>query len=210
MRIRLLITIVVSLLLNVVKTTIFAADPPPLAKAPLNTQRAQAFRQQWAKHNGKPTIYTNSIGMKLSFIPPGEFTMGRTEEEFDKLIRRMKRDPEMKKHIDGTLVWSMLMMPAHRVRITKPFYMGSTEVTLGQFRQFAKATGYKTEAEQGLVYGRPYKGRRALSTWRKPMAWRKPPYRPKDNEPVLQLCYNDCMAFCKWLSKQQMVILIRK
>ena len=58
------------------------------------------------------------------------------------------------------------MMPAHRVRITKPFYMGIAEVTVGQFRQFAEASGYKTEAEQGLNHGKVYKAGRAFSTWR--------------------------------------------
>ena len=36
----------------------------------------------------------------------------------------------------------------HEVEITQPFYMGQTEVTVGQFRQFVKATGYQTQAEQ--------------------------------------------------------------
>ena len=97
----------------------------------------------------------------------------------------------------------MLMMPAHRVRLTKPFYLGSTEVTVAQYRQFADATDYKTEAEQGLNHGKPYKGGRPLSTWRKPMAWRKPPLKQQDDEPVMHLCWKDCVAFCEWLSDKE-------
>ncbi len=74
---------------------------------------------------------------------------------------------------------------------------------VGQFRQFAEASGYKTEAEQGLSHGKPYKGKRPLSTWRKPMAWRKPPFKQKDDEPVIHLCWNDCVAYCEWLSKKE-------
>ncbi len=39
--------------------------------------------------------------------------------------------------------------PQHRVWITKPFYLGTYHVTRGQFRQFVKESGYKTDAEKG-------------------------------------------------------------
>ncbi len=55
---------------------------------------------------------TNSIGMKLTLIPAGEFMMGSPEDEAD------RSDDEG---------------PQHKVRITKPFYMGVTEVTQGQW-----------------------------------------------------------------------------
>jgi len=55
-------------------------------------------------------------------------------------------------------------MPAHRVRLTKPFYMGTTEVTVSQFRQFCDASGYKTEADPGIHGGVPYKGGRPNGT----------------------------------------------
>ncbi len=176
------------------------ADQPRLAKAPFAARQAAEFQQQWARHIGKPVAQTNSIGLKLALLPPGEFTMGRSDEQFDKLLDTIKNHPEMKRNYGGQVVWSMLMMPGHRVRLTKPFYMGTTEVTVGQFRQFADASGYKTEAEQGFDAGEPIKGR-PICTWRKPMVWIN--LQQKDDEPVLHLCYNDCIEFCKWLSKQE-------
>lgn len=55
---------------------------------------------------------TNSIGMKLTYIPAGEFLMGspRNEERRD--------DDETQ----------------HKVKISKPFLMGVTEVTQGQYK----------------------------------------------------------------------------
>ena len=54
------------------------------------------------------------------------------------------------------MAWSLLTAdlfkdehPQHRVRITKPFYLGTYHVTRGQFHQFVKDSGYKTDAEKG-------------------------------------------------------------
>jgi formylglycine-generating enzyme required for sulfatase activity len=43
----------------------------------------------------------------------------------------------------------LIEKPQHRVRISKAFYMSAHEITVGQFRKFVSATGYKTDAEKG-------------------------------------------------------------
>lgn len=198
MRISISAAVVVTLFAHVASIAVSAEDAPPLARAPFETAQAREFQRAWSKQIGKPVVETNSIGMKLKLIPPGEFMMGRTEEQFDKLLEVSKKDGPAPARL---ATWEMLMMPAHRVRITKPLYMGATEVTVGQFRQFCEASGYETEAERGLDKGVSYKGRRPICTWRKPMVWIK--LKQKDDEPVLHLCWNDCVAFCKWLSKKE-------
>ena len=65
--------------------------------------------------------------MKLLLIPPGEFQMGALE------TTRTAKAHER---------------PQHSVKITRPFYLGTYEVTRGQFANFVAATGYKTEAER--------------------------------------------------------------
>jgi len=57
-------------------------------------------------------LITNSIGMKMVLIPAGEFMMGSPEGEGGTLER-----------------------PQHRVRITKPFYLGVYEVTQEQYEK---------------------------------------------------------------------------
>jgi formylglycine-generating enzyme required for sulfatase activity len=61
-----------------------------------------------------PKFVTNSIGMKLVLIPAGEFMMGSADSE------KTAFDDEK---------------PRHRVRITKPFYLGACPVTQSQYKQ---------------------------------------------------------------------------
>ena len=116
-----------------------------------------------AQESGKKQV-TNSIGMKLTLIPAGEFKMGSGESAeataafFNKMygghfpkVRYFKNEH-----------------PQHRVRITKPFYLGTYHVTRGQFRQFVKDTGYKTGAEKarsrGLAVGTRTRRRSSSTT----------------------------------------------
>src|SRR6185312_1270 len=113
---------------------------PPLAVAPFDAPQAKAYQEAWAKHLGVPVEFTNSIGMKLRLIPPGEFTMGSTAAE----IERVLADP-------GVKDWNREIIrsehPARYMAIREPYLIGSQEVTVGQVRNFVKATNYKTQAE---------------------------------------------------------------
>jgi formylglycine-generating enzyme required for sulfatase activity len=59
------------------------------------------------------TYYRNSLGMEFVLIEPGEFQMGSPGTEAERYDR------------EG---------PQHKVRITKQFFMGSTEVTQSQYK----------------------------------------------------------------------------
>ncbi len=48
---------------------------------PFDAATAKKHQQLWAKHLGVPVDYTNSVGMRFTLIPPGEFTMGSTPAE---------------------------------------------------------------------------------------------------------------------------------
>ena len=61
-------------------------------------------------YSGK--TFTNSIGMKFVFIPPGTFMMGSPSSE-------PKRESDERQH---------------RVTISKPYYLQTTEVTQGQWK----------------------------------------------------------------------------
>ena len=83
--------------------------------------------------------------MKLTLIPAGEFMMGSGESAEETAAF-------FKKNYGKDFLTADFFKdehPQHRVRITKPFYLGTYHVTRGQFRQFVKDSGYKTDAEKG-------------------------------------------------------------
>ena len=60
---------------------------PPPAVAPFDAKKAKEHQEAWAKHLGVPVEITNSIGMKLVLIPPGEFQMGSPKELIEEELK---------------------------------------------------------------------------------------------------------------------------
>ena len=160
--------------------------------APANAQQSKAAK-------GEKQI-TNSVGMKLTLIPAGEFMMGSGESAEDTAAffnktygeNLLKADDFKNEH------------PQHRVRITKPFYLGTYHVTRGQFRRFVKDSGYKTDAEKGDrpgAWGRDA-AKRAFR-FNTDYSWRNAGFAQTDDHPVVNVSWNDAVAFCKWLSKME-------
>ena len=71
---------------------------------------------------------TNSIGMKLAPIPAGEFLMGTSADD----VARFQREPSGYGGPDNKETPSI---PQHKVKITKPFYLGAYTVTQGQYEK---------------------------------------------------------------------------
>ena len=133
-----------------------------------------------------PGIVAKSVGMKLVKIPSGEFWMGSPPTDPDALPDEF---------------------PRHRVRISRPFYLGEKEVTVAQFRGFVDATGYRTSAEtrpaKGGIWGGSIYNKESKKWERKPeLNWRNPgsKYPQLDDEPVVQVSWFDAVAFCDWLA----------
>ena len=73
---------------------------PQPAIVPFDGQKAKEHQDAWAKYLGVPVETTNSIGMKLVLIPPGEFDMGSTQEEVERLLAEAKQRNEPQWYID--------------------------------------------------------------------------------------------------------------
>jgi formylglycine-generating enzyme required for sulfatase activity len=111
-------------------------------------------------------------GIVMVYIPAGEFTMGSEDYEREK--------------------------PPHNVFLDG-YWMGKTEVTVGQFRIFINDNGYMTEAEKSggaYVY--------VESKWEKKRDanWKNPYFSQDDKHPVVCVSWNDANAYCDWLSKK--------
>jgi formylglycine-generating enzyme required for sulfatase activity len=93
-------------------------------------------------------------GLKYVWIPPGSFMMGCSPGDSE-------CEPDEK--------------PAHRVSITKGFWLGQTEVTVGAYKRFASAAG--TDIPSAPDFN-PGWGNEAM--------------------PIVDVSWDDAQAFCAW------------
>jgi formylglycine-generating enzyme required for sulfatase activity len=94
-------------------------------------------------------------------------------------------------------------LPVHKVTLSD-FYIGKTEVTVAEFKEFMDKSDYLTDAEkEGNSY--VYNG----STWelKNGVSWRcdaSGKSRPSSdyNHPVIHVSWNDAVAYCQWFSEK--------
>jgi sulfatase modifying factor 1 len=144
---------------------------------------------------------TNTLGMRFVALPPGEFTMGLAESD-EALARAF---PAIDRSRIGALADER---PAHRVRITRGFWLGQHEVTVGQFAAFVAASGHVPEsiADGTGAYGydrqRP-PGGDAFAGRDARYSWRDPGFALGDEHPVVNVTWNDAQAMARWLSARE-------
>jgi formylglycine-generating enzyme required for sulfatase activity len=127
--------------------------------------------------------------MNLIFvpIPAGTFQMG-LETTPEEAARRYGGEPN----------WYDNEQPRHTVTISRPFELGQTHVTCGQFAAFVAATGYRTEAEID-GYAQIYNGSKFAKM--PGHSWRDPGFKQTDDHPVVCVTYKDAIAFCDWMAR---------
>jgi len=88
------------------------SEPRAIQKPNPALLEAVTSQRECSQRLGLPLRIANSIGMKLTLIPAGEFMMGSSDSD------------------DDVPPWEK---PQHKVRITKPYYVGVYEVTQGEY-----------------------------------------------------------------------------
>jgi formylglycine-generating enzyme required for sulfatase activity len=154
-----------------------------------------------------PETITNSIGMKLTLVPSGEFVMGSNESNAD--LRKAFGDAAFEPGADedGKLQTPDFSdeFPRHKVRITRAFYMGTCHVTLKEFLTFYHDAKYKCQCERDGKGGWGYDPNSEKKFYRStafvPWSWG---FAGQTMEhPVVNVTWNDAVAFCAWLSKKE-------
>ena len=148
-----------------------------------------SMRLERVRLQAEPKTFTNSLGMKFVEIPSGSFMMGGGISA-----------SEVASHYGGKEESYKDEYPQHSVTVSKPFFMQTMEVTVGQWRSFVQDTGYKTEAETGGG-ARVWTGKE----WEKKEGtfWDNPMFNQSGNNPVTCVSLNDVQAFLKWLNRKE-------
>ncbi|HEU4515751.1 MAG TPA: SUMF1/EgtB/PvdO family nonheme iron enzyme [Steroidobacteraceae bacterium] len=115
---------------------------------------------------------------ELATVPPGQFLMGSAPDA-----------PELDASTGET--------PAVALSFARPFQVSRREITVGEFRRFAEATGAK--AVPGC---RVWSGGQWIQD--PDRSWRDPGFAtpPRDDDPVVCVSWDDARAYAEWLSAE--------
>jgi formylglycine-generating enzyme required for sulfatase activity len=169
----------------------------PLARVALSQEQAPESSPTVAapavEAGPRPGEVRTFEGGEFAWIPPGTFEMGSnlSGEQLAAISDGSEGDKE----------FFQRERPAHRVTLTKGYWLGTKEVTQGDFARFVQATGYKTDAEMsGNGWTLSSKDRKPTET--AGAMWRNPGWKTKPTEPVVLVSWNDAQAYCQWLSEK--------
>jgi formylglycine-generating enzyme required for sulfatase activity len=107
-------------------------------------------------------------GPDLVLIPTGRFQMGSTEHEQSIAIKA-----------GSQRTWLDKEMPAHWVGIERSFALGRYPVTVREWRQFVRATGWESKLD---------------------VSWGDPGFKQTDDNPVVCVSWDDAQLYLQWLS----------
>lgn len=89
-----------------------------------------------------------------------------------------------------------------RQQVLEPVYLQSHEVSRGQFGEFVRQSGYRTEAETNGRGGWGLNSSTGQIEFGSQYTWRTPGYSQADDHPVVLVSELDIAAYCQWLSRQ--------
>ena len=84
----------------------------------------------------------------------------------------------------------------------KDYSIGAAEVTVGEFRDFIGATGYKTMAERS---GTSFLLNYQIDDFeeREGLNWQNPGFTQEDTHPVIHITLYDAIEYCNWRSREE-------
>jgi formylglycine-generating enzyme len=197
---------------GVVRPPISSTATSSAGPAPMDTAAGPVFAATIPNKAPRPSKPQEG----MSWIPGGEFSMGA-------------QDPPDMEHDKVGMQATQDSRPVHRVYVDG-FWMDKTDVTNGEFAKFIEATHYITEAERtpkaedfpgappenlvagAVVFSPPDQAvplNNYLQWWSyvKGANWRHPSgpesnIKGKENYPVVDVSYDDALAYAKWAGKR--------
>lgn len=127
-------------------------------------------------------LQSGARGPRMVVVPHGAFTMGAPEGE------------------DGA---SDSERPQRNIRFDRGFALSTHEVTVGEFRRFVNATGYRTRAVR-RGFSMVYDERSGNFVRRSGVDWRSDSVgaTASDDMPVLHVSAQDAEAYAEWLAEE--------
>ncbi|WP_296701014.1 SUMF1/EgtB/PvdO family nonheme iron enzyme [Thiocapsa sp. UBA6158] len=124
-------------------------------------------------------LNSGGTGPSMIGIPAGEFAMGSPDDQ------------------DGRNSDERL----HAAVVSQAFAISRTEITIGQFSEFARSVGYRTEADRESACLRTdEEGIELVADLS--LSWEKPGYPVTREHPVVCVTWNDARAYAEWLGEQ--------
>ncbi len=91
----------------------------------------------------------------------------------------------------------------HQVCVSR-FQMADKEVTVGEFKRFIKATGYRTQAEQNIKEQGCFTYSSSENKWARRAGnnWHNVGFSQQDKHPVVCVSWRDVQSYLDWLNQQ--------
>ena len=137
-------------------------------EARVREQQAQVLPQAPGAEFRDPFLNHSSQGPLMVRLPGGRFMMGSGE-----------RERQLAMHAGAQASWLKHETPQHWVAIAYPFAMAKQPLSVGEWRQFVAATGWRDDSEQN---------------------WQHPGFTQDEHHPVVWISWQDVQLYCQWLS----------
>jgi formylglycine-generating enzyme required for sulfatase activity len=170
-----------------------AAVAPPVKPVPAGDRCSEPVTVSFASRCAAPLTAAQERGLKskdsfrecescpeMVVVPAGSFTMGSPEGEPGRKKTEGLED-------EG---------PQHVVTIGKPFAVGKFHVTVAQYAEFVRKTGY-TASSKCYIY-------EENNDWKEhaDRSWRNPGYSQEDSHPVVCVSRDDVNAYLDWMARE--------